>query len=82
MECWCCYTNGVSCLTEKVGSVCQDCFDHHYKKYTDSRSTCTLYNIARIYAPFQNLGYKTPCTLCSTFKLCYNNISICKKCKI
>ena len=83
LECWCCYTNGLTtCLNLYLENVCQDCFDVQYKKYTNSRQECTLYNIYRIYQPFTSIvKYNVNCILCDKNKFCYHGVIICGGCK-
>ena len=81
-ECWCCYTNGNIRLNRSVGNVCQYCFDIQYKKYTHGRKECTIYNIYKIYQPFERIvNYNSNCILCDKYTFCYLCVNICYDCK-
>jgi len=81
-ECWCCYTNGNIQLNQNVGNVCQDCFNTQYKKYTHSHKEFTMYNLYKIYQPFERLvNYNSTCILCDTYKFCSSCINICRGCE-
>ena len=76
VECWLCFTQGLTCFTRNREAVCQDCFNHRYKTYTDCRPTISINDLVRIYRHFDTKDYKWTCHLCQTIQSCYINVPI------